>query len=163
MGKGKEDRTVLIINSTVVFCVILFCVAIPIAEICIAKKYGGKADCHGLVPVTFEAWLMTKGVVGLCCAGILAFCILIRRFSTDGDALENSLLCSVCLLIGASIFNLLWLIIGTVNLWRDCPSLGPAPLYNMMMFSLIAGLVFICFSNGMSSFYILYFAFQICC
>ena len=110
-----------------------------LAEIIVAVVYRDEIECSSSVMSIFN-WLIFDAVVG-----VLWMITLISFVYLDMDLKENSRnvivenyrhkhLRFVCqlLLIAISLLRGSWLIVGSVIFWRDCPTLKPKPVQDLM-------------------------------
>ena len=110
-----------------------------LAEIVVAVVYRDEIMCSSTVMSIFN-WLILDAVVGVMWM-IALICFIYLDVDLKGNSCdviaENDrckVLRSICqlTLIIISLFRGSWLIIGSVIFWRDCPTLQPKPVRDMM-------------------------------
>ena len=115
------------------FLILLF----PILDMYISFDFKNKIICKTAMFVNITTWLMIKSITVALIFGVL-FIIL------------NSGKDSACRFIFRTIgsvlvlFNLVWLIIGSIMFWKDCPKLTPTLLNTYMWINLIIGFIIVC-------------------
>jgi hypothetical protein len=122
----------------VIFIISLFCITfvLPISEIFIGIYYKNKIICNNSLIINVSDWLIIKGSVYIGSIIIHFICLYSGK---------NSLLYCITLPIVyvINLFLLTWLIIGSINFWRDCPLLEPKEINTFMWCSLIMGYIFL--------------------
>lgn len=97
--------------------------AVGIAYLVMASKYQHEIVCESSIDISLYAWMITQGVLCLLC-GSCAPAV------EKGDDL-------------ISLFSLIWLIIGSVIFWRDCPDCDPQEINQFLYVTLIINYVVI--------------------
>ena len=90
------------------------------------------ADSVGIYP-----FVSANGVIGVAEA-LFVFYGIMTMFSDSGST-QCLGWCFIFLSILCCLFRFVWLIVGGVMFWRDCPDLSPEPMNNAMWAMLIMG------------------------
>ena len=113
--------------------------ALPITQLVMVAKYSDQIICNSFLQP--KVWLIVKAVTDLfviiCCCFICS-----AKFTENRCILAMASILFVPFLF-ASVFELVWLIIGSVMFWRDCLHMDPEPINTLMWCSLIIGYVFL--------------------
>lgn len=121
---------------TILFSLISFILfALPISEIYFGINYGDSVNCTSrTINLTLKNWLVIKGSLAI---------VNILTFSPMFLFNNKSLVYYICYIINSFflIFNLSWLIVGSIIFWVDCKNLEPANINTLMYFSLIFGYI----------------------
>jgi hypothetical protein len=135
-------------TGMIVILALVLMFALPSAEIHIATNYASQVTCESSVGVSFKAWLLVKGIVGI--LSVPTALVIVLTMALGKAAMDKIPLIGILLLLSSSFvlwiisaFNFAWLIIGAVIFWRDCKNLDPLEVNNMMWASLIIGFVFL--------------------
>ncbi len=125
---------------TGLFCIVFtmfgLVLSLPIVEIYYGVSYQNQIICQSSINIEIPLWLILKGSIKL----LSIIFISIYHFSTSK---------SICGTISSFIFSLLqtflfvWLILGSIIFWRDCPNIEPTSVNTLMWFSLILEMFFI--------------------
>lgn len=120
----------------IVFTIFGMVLSLPIVEIYYGVSYESKILCNSPIDIEIPLWLIVKGSIKL----LSIIFISIYHFSTSK---------SICGTISLFIFSLLqtflfvWVVLGGIIFWRDCPHLEPTSVNALMWFSLILEMFFI--------------------
>ena len=116
-------------------CWVSTLLAIAIAEVVVAQRFGGDADCQSTTfrDLSFKLWLTIKGAAALVHIGTTVC-------ANNNNSISSS--CWRALVILEWLFRIIWLVFGAIMFRSNCPSLGPHPLHVMMWCSLVFGFVF---------------------
>ena len=142
---SEDDTALCCVGGCCGMMLIGFCSALPIAELIIASTY--KNDITGCTEnfgISIYDWLMIKGIVEMTFIGIYAITYaLIMAFSpkTNDNAIIGSSFVLVSLTVVASVFIFVWIIIGSIIFWRDCDTITPNQVNNLMWVTLIISYV----------------------
>jgi len=119
-------------------------IILPITEIYFGISYKEEIICDSSIIPIYE-WLIIKGILNI----IFIILSIIVVISTD-----KSLLYCICMpiVILYQFFNFIWVVIGTVIFFRDCPSLEPVSINTLMYFSIIIGYFSVLNNNFISSY-----------
>jgi len=122
----------------VILMLSLFCItlALPISEIYVGIYYKNKIICSNSLMVNISEWLIVKGSVYIVYIILNFICI----YSSKNTLIQCITLPIIYIL---NLFLLIWLVIGSVNFWRDCPLLEPQEINTFMWCSLIFGYIFL--------------------
>ncbi len=112
--------------SCISFIVIL---SLPIVEIVFGILYFNQINCISDVGVSLDIWLIVKGSTS-----ILTIC-------TVGTVLYLQSIFTLPCIYLFQLFNLAWLILGSVIFWRYCSNLIPDSINILMYVSLILGYI----------------------
>jgi len=114
--------------------------ALPVAQLIIGVIFKDEVVCETNI-VSIPNWLIIKG------SSVLFMAMFSFVFSIAKAMKNNCImrwLSVFCVLFYLScLFNLGWLIVGSVVFWRDCNDLTPKPVNTMMWCSLIIDYVLI--------------------
>ena len=123
-----SDKSLICVLIPIILCLSIF----PIFELYFGIKYQNIFLCDTTINITLSTWLIVKGAVSI-------FSVIIIVLTTFSGV--NSLIYTICfpLAILYKLFLLIWLIIGSINFWKDCTHLEQNDLNIFMYFSLILG------------------------
>ncbi len=109
--------------------------ALPVTEIVMGAKYKDDVVCDtSIVPI--PAWLIVKGSVSLLYISLLGITMTAAATELTGLGVLSAIP-----MIVLGVFQLAWLIVGSVTFWRDCRDLDPESVNTLMWCSLIIGYV----------------------
>lgn len=122
--------------------------AMPIAALVIGRD--ASSDCITSFNVSANVWLIIYGSVGMSIAAFTILVSLFLKFFTlcIDNSSRISCICSLSIInVIASIFIIVWLIIGDIVLWSDeCMATLTTMKHQMMQAAIIVG-VFGIFAN----------------
>ena len=118
-----------------ILCMTAFIFALPVSELTLAIMYKNDIICNSDINVSIFEWLVIKSSINI--ALLLLFFIL--SIFNDKDICCYYFLFFIYYLVG--IFNLVWLILGSILFWRDCYDLEPYTINILMWVSLIIGYI----------------------
>lgn len=114
--------------------------ALPIAELVFAGRYehqSSRPDCANDRVIDPAKWLLVSGIIGIISI-VLMFGSTILTIATENGAFLIITL-TVSILVG--MFNLAWVIVGSVMLWRDNVDCHPEEFKSMLWASVIIHLI----------------------
>ena len=123
-----------------VFMILVLIISFPIAEIYFGFLYENKIECDSSINIGIPLWLIIKGFVKI----LSIIFMSIYHISTSK---------SICGTISSFIFSLLqiflfvWVILGGIIFWRDCPHIQPISVNTLLWFSLIIEMIYILVSR----------------
>ena len=108
----------------------------PIVELAFAGFYKNSVENCDTPLVPIIPWLTVSGSMGIV-AGCMCLIMML------GAAKESTLIVTfgTIVIYLCSIFQLIWLILGSVMFWRDCHNATPSRLNDMMWAALIIGYI----------------------
>ena len=118
---------------------LLFCLlfGLPTSEIVMGLYFREKLVCNTPLFISISEWLVIKGSIS-----VIGIIILFVCFFSAKNSLLYCLILPVVYII--NLFLLIWVIVGSILFWRDCPNLEPKEVNTYMWFSLIFGYIFVC-------------------
>ncbi len=122
-------------SSMLFFCMLVCLLALPVSEMTLAILYRNEIVCHTDLYVNVFEWLIVKSSISI--GILLSFFILV--ILSNNETCCYSFVTIIYYLV--SIFNLGWLIFGSILFWRDCYNLSPSVINILMWFSLIIGYI----------------------
>ena len=133
----KKEKTTCCGYICIIFCALItipLFLILPITEIFLGTTYNNEITCNTTMFVSIDKWLIIKGSVSL--FFIITACVT--------NIFEKNSICkclSTLILYIGGIFTFIWLIIGSIIFWRDCPNLTPNFINIFMWVSLILGYI----------------------
>jgi len=125
---------------TGLFCIVFttfgLIFSLPIIEIYYGFSYENQIICNTSLNIEIPLWLIVKGSVKL-----LSIIFIIIYHLSSPKSISGSISSFIFSL--TQIFLLVWVIIGGIILWRDCPYFQPASINALMWFTLILEMFFI--------------------
>ena len=117
-------------------CVMSLILALPITQLYFGCYYVNLIPCDsGIIPIPIPIWLIVKGSVNIF-EIIAALCMLFTRKSALFISYIMSVIYALLLL-----FNLSWLIVGSIIFWKYCSNIEPDSVNTLMWCSLILGYI----------------------
>lgn len=128
-----------IIGILLIFGMLL---AIPIAELVMRHKYYDDIVCHSPI-MSLQQWLLVDGVFGIITATLFTITLagVVAALSQSSDDLTCFFVGIGIILYPCYVFNLIWLILGSIVFWRDCPNAEPTAINTFMYAVLIINYV----------------------
>jgi hypothetical protein len=108
---------------------------LPIFDIFISSKLQNVVCKPTLIPaITLNSFLLYKGIFTILNLFLIGFFKVTKSRST----LDK---CVTALYVVTGLFNFVWLILGSILFWRDCPNVKPQNLNFYLWFTLVVGYV----------------------
>lgn len=114
--------------------VLLIILSLPIVEIVFGIQYYQNLDCQSNINIPIYLWLIIKGSFS-----ILTIFLVGCLYSLNNKSVLF-VLTNPCLYF-LQLFNLVWLILGSIIFWRDCSNLKPESVNILLYVSLIFGYI----------------------
>lgn len=127
-------------------CCLLILSILPIFDIIASFNLLNVVCINSLIPlIDLRVFLLCKGIFTLLHISLITFFKLTR----ERIVLDNIVI--VCYIITGA-FNVVWLVLGSLLFWRDCPRLVPRNLNIYVHFTIIFGYfsLFGIFSNTLT-------------
>jgi hypothetical protein len=127
----------LFIYCTSIFCsifLVLISIAYPSLEIYIGTVYKDEIVCESPIFVSIGNWLIIKGCVYIVTLGLVGLFLY-----SNSKSVCNAMINNIMFIV--NIFSIAWLIIGSILFFRDCNTLTPTIVQNIMYISLIFGYI----------------------
>ena len=125
---------------TGLFCIVFttfgLIFSMPIIEIYYGFSYENQIICKSSLNIEIPLWLIVKGSVNL-----LSIIFIIIYHLSSSKSICGSISSFIFSL--TQIFLLVWVILGGIIFWRDCPYIQPKSINALMWFSLILEMFFI--------------------
>jgi hypothetical protein len=122
-------------SSTLFFCMMTCLLALPVSEMTLAILYRNDIVCHTDLYINVFEWLIIKSSINI----LLLVSFFILFVLNSKETCCYSFLFVIYYII--SVFNLGWLILGSILFWRDCYNLSPSSINILMWVSLIMGYI----------------------
>lgn len=137
------------------YIILIIClVLIPIIELYYSLIDKNVIVCNLSIYIDIPSWLLTNSTASLFLVFITYRYLVDEYITIFKRSKDTSVKCCKCkckcckvIFIFCNIILLLWNIIGTYILWKDCNNMTPDAIYKLMWVSLIAG--YISFANNM--------------
>ncbi len=122
-------------SSMVFFCMLACLLALPISELTLAILYKDDIVCNSDLYVNIFEWLIIKSSVNI---GLFLSFFILFILSNKETCCYNFMFAIYYIV---SLFNLGWLVLGSILFWRDCYNLSPYAINMLMWVSLIMGYI----------------------
>ena len=114
--------------------ILLILLSLPIVEIVFGIQYYENLECQSQINIPIYLWLIIKG------SFTILTIILVGCLYTINNKSMLFVLTNPCLYF-LQLFNLVWLILGSIIFWRDCSNLKPESVNILLYVSLISGYI----------------------
>ena len=130
-----DKESVCLFICTFLFIIFILCLllGIPITQIYIGVQYSNEITCDGTVILPVSDWLIVQGSTT-----ITLFLFISILFTCGKNSIGYYIMIISIYIL--NVFSLCWLVIGSINFWKDCPNLQPSGINTFMWVSLILGL-----------------------
>ena len=121
---------------SLIFLIIIFILfALPFSEIYLGIKYGDRISCSSkIINIPLKNWLILKGSITL-----LNIFSLATVFAFTDKTIAYYIIYIINIIF--SVYNIAWLITGSIIFWGYCKNLEPENINILMYFSLILGYI----------------------
>lgn len=151
-NNGSDDVPEIAMDHDVNSCSteegILFCcfpfvagviLILPIFELVLYSIYKNKiSNCSSEI-MSIDTWIVIDGINGLMLGSMFLSLMIFGICDLNASNIFTKF--AMFFVYIFSLFSFSWLIIGSVLFWRDCPSLEPKPINDLMYAVLILGYI----------------------
>lgn len=109
--------------------------ALPIIELYTGLKYNNYVICDSNMGISIPTWLIVKSTIGLC----LVLSIQFHKYLVVKKAPFYCVVSLIYWLCG--LFNIIWVILGSIIVFRDCPELKPEFVNTFIKVDIILGFI----------------------